>query len=380
VNVLRADPDADTVYALGQLASVEVVAGSPDADRLTTEALILGQALDADPDLLGSLFTNRGNYLGTAGRLRESVAYLREAVRLHSEAGNIAYLGNTLGNLADALNVTDPAGGAEAARAATGHLRGTGDRGALAFAVANLVQALLMLGNWDSAENELAQATDSGGLADQESLASYQGLLAAMRGDTATVESLFAGLRDLRASEDPQDKAMISLVEAFTAAARHQPKDVLRHARAGLAHADALGISSDYLRWAWPLAARSAHELGDAAVVRQLLALLDVCPPGRLAPMQRAERDLARARLSARDGDPAAAASLAAAVRGLRELSTPYHLAHGLLDHAQHLTVHDPGAAEAAVSEARDIAARLRCQPLMDRAADLTSAKRPVQA
>jgi hypothetical protein len=30
----------------------------------------------------------------------------------------------------------------------------------------------------------------------------------------------------------------------------------------------------------------------------------------------------------------------------------PYHLAHGLLDHARH----DPGAAEAAIGEARDIA------------------------
>ena len=42
---------------------------------------------------------------------------------------------------------------------------------------------------------------------------------------------MLAGLRDLRASEDPQDKALISLVEAFTAAARRQPKDALRHAR-----------------------------------------------------------------------------------------------------------------------------------------------------
>ena len=53
--------------------------------------------------------------------------------------------------------------------------------------------------------------------------------------------------------------------------------------------------------------------------------------------MQRAERDLARARLAATGGDPAAAAAFAAAISGLREQSTPYHLAHGLLDHAAHL-------------------------------------------
>ena len=39
------DPDADTVPPWRDLAIVEVFAGSPDADRLTTEALSLGQAL-----------------------------------------------------------------------------------------------------------------------------------------------------------------------------------------------------------------------------------------------------------------------------------------------------------------------------------------------
>jgi hypothetical protein len=58
-----------------------------------------------------------------------------------------------------------------------------------------------------------------------------------------------------------------------------------------------------------------------------------------------------------------------AAIVGLRENSTPYHLAHGLLDHAENLTrIGDTEAAETAIAEARDIAARLRCQQLFDRA------------
>ena len=44
VEVLRADPDTDTVRALGDLATLEVFAGSPDADKLSAEALSLGQA------------------------------------------------------------------------------------------------------------------------------------------------------------------------------------------------------------------------------------------------------------------------------------------------------------------------------------------------
>jgi len=44
-----------------------------------------------------------------------------------------------------------------------------------------------------------------------------------------------------------------------------------------------------------------------------------------------------------------------------------------LLDHAWYLTrLHDADAASLAVGEARTIASQLRCQPLLDRAADLT--------
>ena len=187
---------------------------------------------------------------------------------------------------------------------------------------------------------------------------------------------MLAGLEDLRASEDPQEKSLISLVEAFAAAARRQWQDTLRHARATLIHASALGISPEDQRWAWPLAARAAYDLRDSAATGELLALLGGYQPGHLAPMLRAERDLARARLAAADGDQAAAAAFTAAISGLRELSTPYHLAHGLLDHAEHLTrLHDAEAAEAAIGEARDIARSLRCPPLLDRAAALTPAE-----
>jgi hypothetical protein len=192
---------------------------------------------------------------------------------------------------------------------------------------------------------------------------------------------MLASLGDLRTSEDLQMKSLISLVEAATAAARREYQDALRHARGALAYVGALGISAEDQRWAWTLAARAAHELRDLTVGRELLSLLDSYQPGQLAPMLRAERDLARARLTAAAGQPAAAstatavtgqsvaASFAAAVTGLRERGTPYHLAHGLLDYAEYLTREgDADAAAQAVVEARDIARRLRCQPVLDRA------------
>ena len=165
-------------------------------------------------------------------------------------------------------------------------------------------------------------------------------------------------------------------MEAFTAAARRQPAAALRHARAALDQADVVGISHEYLRWAWPLAARAAYDLADTAAAAGLLAMLDGYQPGQLAPMQRAEGDLARARLIAADANPAASPAFAAAIAGLRQHSTPYHLAHGLLDHAAHLLLAgDDEAAAAATSEARGIAGRLRCQPLTDRAEAIQPAR-----
>ena len=381
VEVLRADPDADTVRVLNELALLEVSAHSPDADRLTTEALILGQALDVGTAQLCDLLLTRAFYLGHARLRAQAVAYLRESARLATKSGDNIRVGRALLNLSDTLAATDPAAAAEAARTAAGHLRRVGARDYLAYAIGNLAEALLELGDWDTAEAELTRAADSDGLTDHDNVACYRGWLAALRGDAAVAETMLAALRDLRASEDLADKSEISIVEAFTAAARHQPENALREARRTLAHADALGISAEYLRWAWPLAARVCHELRNTTATRDLLALLDSYQPGYLAPVLRAERDLVRARLADSDGDQTAAVSFAAAISSLRELSTPYHLAHGLLDYAGHLMRRDEGeAAAAAIEEARGIAERLRCQPLLDRVADLTSAEPRIRA
>ena len=237
-----------------------------------------------------------------------------------------------------------------------------------------------MTGDWDAAGAELAQAVDADGLAGLEELACYRAWLAALRGDAPAAQAALAGLADLRASEDPQDQANIAAAEAFTATALCQPAAALRHARTALSQANAIGIGAESLRWAWPLAVRAAHDLADTGTTHDLLALLDGYQPGQLAPMQHAECDLARTRLAAAGGDADAGPAFAAAISGLRELSTPYHLAHGLLDHVGYLTrLGDAEAAAAAVDEARDIAETLHCQPLLDRAATMTPTAIPVQ-
>ncbi len=97
--------------------------------------------------------------------------------------------------------------------------------------------------------------------------------------------------------------------------------------------------------------------------------------------MLRAERDLARARLVGRAGDADAGGAFESAIRRLRVDSYPYHFAHALLDYAEHLRdAGDEEALSAAFDEAGAIGRRLRCVPLLDRAAAIERAKSPAEA
>jgi len=176
VTVLRADLDADTVRALGELAAPEVHAGSADADALSAEALALGQDLAVDEATLAGLFDTRGLFHSSAGRNPQAAVYHQASARLAGQAGDPVRLGRALLNLSDAVIGTDPAADADA---------------------------------------------DS--LADIEVLACYRAWAAALRGDTLAAQAALAGLGDLRASEAPQDQAFIAVAEAFTAAALGQP-------------------------------------------------------------------------------------------------------------------------------------------------------------
>jgi class 3 adenylate cyclase/tetratricopeptide (TPR) repeat protein len=363
--VLQEEPDHATVRALRRLAGQEVMAGSPDADRLTTEAMVLGQAIGSVPYELAGLLGTRGSYLSFAQRPAEALAYFTQAVRYAEQAGDMRRLGNVLANLAWVLSATAPAAAAETARTAAGHLRQVGDRTGLCGALENLVQAQLLLGDWDAAGDTLAEALDADKLEDRFLLA-VRGWLAALRGDAGTARAILAALPG---TDDVQEQAARALVEAFSAAAEGSPGDAMAHARRALAHADVLGLSHETIRWAWPLAARAAHDLNDTAPAQELIAQLGAHPPGHLGPMLRAERDLVKAWLAGLHRDPGAGVALTAAINRQREDSTPYHLAHGLLDQAEYYLRHENAAAATdALAETRDIARRLGCAPLLKRA------------
>jgi len=367
---LRGEPDADTANALAALANLELFDGNiAEGERLAAEALALGQALDVGPGLLAYLFLTHGSAQLYANRTEEAASSYREAARVAERSGEALRLCTALGNLSDALSGIDPAAAADAARAAIEHARRIGARHYLGGATWNLSIALLELGEWDEVAALLDAAIDWVGLGDDEDIRWTRAWLTALRGDGEQAAGILASLASVRATERVDDRAYAALLEAFIAFALGRPAEALAHARGVLSLASAIGIRREQVRWAWPLAARLAAELGDAAALTELFALLDAQPAGQLPPLLRAEDILARARAAASAADPRAGSAFSDAVAALRNTASPYRLAWGLTDHAAFLARSgQPAPARAAAGEARVIAIRLRCQPLLQRA------------
>jgi tetratricopeptide (TPR) repeat protein len=371
LEALAVSPDIDTVRALQTLGEVETFAGGADGDRLTAQALSLGQALAVPPDILSDLFRTRGIWLYYSSRLAESASYFREAARIAEAVGDRYQQAAALLNLSGAVSADDPQAAASAAGQAIALVRQSGDPSRLAYAVTNYATALVATGDWDGAAATIAETIEVDGMGDDAVLCS-RAMLCALRGDAESADLALCGLSTYLTSEDPQDRAWIAAIEAFVAVARSQPGLALQHARVVLGYADHLTISADDPRWAWPLAARSAHELRDQTTERELLEMLDEYLPGQLAPMLHAERHLVRARLAAAEGNTEADAQFGDAIAALRLRSTPYHLAHGLLDFAEYLHATDRAPqAQPLVAEATEIAQRLGARPVLDRAGKL---------
>jgi tetratricopeptide (TPR) repeat protein len=378
LEILREEPDTDTVNALGNLASLEAFSANfEECRRLITEALALSQALGMGDADLAHLFVTRGIVGGVADRLVEAACDLREGARLAESAGDYGMLGRAELNLADVLFRRDPRLAADAAQSAATHIRRAGQKDMLGFAIGNQSIALIELGEWDQAASLLHHALDSEGEGlDSELLRCLAGTLAALRGDRVGATSFQESVLRYRQSEDPQDQSVAGILDAFTALCAGDLTGALRHAM--LVWHKALGIGSESQRWAWPLAARAARSLGDTATLDTLLASLDAHPVGHVPPVLRAQRVLVGALLSADRQEVGAVPALAEAIGDLRRVRNPYQLAHALLDYAEVLLrshgVNDgldqvDEAAGAAMAEATQIAERLGCQPLLERAA-----------
>ena len=377
LKLLETESDADYVRALGERASVESFAGNATlADEFSAVALSEAQALDLPDGDLAELFVTRGIAHALAGRLVQAAANLREAVRRAEAAHDGFATARGLLNLGDTLSGIDPPAAIEATRSAMTICRRLGDRYLIGALTANLIQDLLLTGDWDEARRVYADDLNDDPSGDRI-VAWGAATLWAFTGDRPRLDVALATL-ELGVTEDPQDQASTATALAASAALAGDSAEALRHALQAVDLADMMGLHSDTVRWAWQIAADAAIDLGDAAEVVRLLDFLDGHRPGHVPAVLRAEQQRIRARLMATENDRAAGEQFDFAVNALRDLGSPYHLAMGLLDSAEYrAATGDDRQALQLATEAGAIASELGARPLIERAARLTG---PVSA
>jgi tetratricopeptide (TPR) repeat protein len=364
---LAGEVSQEAVNALDELAMAELWAGHPEAQSLAYEALARAQEMRLDDKAVSRLLITAGMAASWHDQRIEAIALMREALARAEAARDHRNFTAAALNLADTLLVTDPNGAVEIARLAVAQGRRVGNAFLLPTAVSNLVQGLLLTGEWDEAERELHASIDADNV---HAMFAYSlALLHGLRGETDELDELVARVVEDAKPEDAQFQGLLATTNTAVAMARGHYDDARIAASQTLALAAHLGCSHEAVRWSWPVAVEASLALGDLAEATRWLNWLDQFPVGHLADIQILERDRLRASLLAAQGDPDAVDASAAAVAALRAWVSPYHLAIGLLDHAEHLMkmgAHEQ-AAEAA-GEARDIGLRLRSQPILARA------------
>jgi hypothetical protein len=239
----------------------------------------------------------------------------------------------------------------------------------MTFAAANLIQALLLTGEWAEAREVYATSHSDDDLGYDRTMAQSGAILHSFSGDDAALDAVLNAI-DLEANtEDPQDRAATATALAAATYFKGDFTEALRHAQRGLDEGHILNMRNDAVRWAWPIAADAALALGDESTVEQLIAQVDNYPVGHVASVLRVERQRVWARLLALRDDPEAGPAFHTATQALRQFGSPYHLAVGLLDQAEYLSGRGDDAAVAELAaEADALASRLAALPLRERA------------
>jgi class 3 adenylate cyclase/tetratricopeptide (TPR) repeat protein len=367
---LRPAPDVDTVLALREAAGVAAFSGRPEGRPLADEALGLGQGLDVPLSEMAELFSTMGIADIFNNRRLQATASLQFAAELAERAGDSGGQARALLNLSAALLAHDAAASAAAARRAADLGRLSGHRLILATAASNLAVAKMCLGHWDEALSDLDGFMRDDGLDDDAVvfLNIPRAILLGLRGELEEARAL-AALEALRETEDVQDLGMISWMDAVLAAESGDPEGALEHARTLFEPGSQLDLSFEPIFWSWPLAVQCAFEIQDVDEVRRLVQVLGDHPSGSMPPLLNGSRTIAHARLAALDGEAPSTVddSFADGIAILRSAASPFHLGHGLLDHAAHLRATGSDAS-ADLDEAVLIAERLGAASLRQRA------------
>ena len=224
--------------------------------------------------------------------------------------------------------------------------RRTGARETEAFAAGNLLYVLTMAGRLDEAYRLGTDllASDTAETASGRTLLLRLATIDALRGHLENARERLAGVGNMTASDDPQDRAVRAAVESEVALGEGEFRRALEAALGAIDECfrGGLEVAHEAIRLAFPNAVDAAMAIGDFDQVDRLVELLASRPPGEIPPFLRAQLRRARALLEARRGDEGGVEDgLLAAAEDFRLLNSPYWTARTQLDLAEWLALHD---------------------------------------
>jgi len=274
------------------------------------------------------------------------------------------------GNLGDLLNRRDRC--QEAAvelEEGIALARRVGDRALERRLLGELSWSLALTGRWEEALDSLAHVPEER-LA--ETLAPFQlALLEPLvaRGALPEARNLLSLHARWEDSPDVQERTSYRAAEAVVLRAEGKEREALAAAEDALAAIEGTGPASQEVKVAFPPALEAALALGEHEQAERLLKQIEKLPPGRLAPLLRAQVLRFRARLAAAEGEHAKAeGGFKGAESSFREFNMPFWLAVTQVEHSQWLASGDrANEAQPLLAEARETFERLEAKPWLER-------------
>jgi class 3 adenylate cyclase/tetratricopeptide (TPR) repeat protein len=375
------DPDDAPTAVLAELheglGGSLVFAGHPqDAAEPIDRALRLSQHYElAEPLAWALLF--KAILCSFDGRLEEARLNYEGSIAVAQRYGFTRIESRAEGSLADLCMTRDLSGAEAHCQAGLALARRSGARAMEAFAAGNLLYVLTMAGRFDEAYrlgNDLLES-DTAETSSGRTLLLRLATLDALRGHLESARRHLAGLENMTASDDPQDRAVHAAVESEVALGEGEYRLALEAALGAIDECfrGGLEVAHEAIRLAFPNAVDAAMAIGDLDQVDRLVELLASRPPGEIPPFLRAQVRRARALLEAARGDDGGVQDgLSVAAEEFHILSYPYWTARAQLDLAEWLARHDMLAESAKLAgEAAATFERVGTAPMVSRATAL---------
>jgi class 3 adenylate cyclase/tetratricopeptide (TPR) repeat protein len=365
------EPDEDLATLAAQLARLHAFAGQFDlaAERVEL-ALDIAEALSL-PDVLSHALNNKQLILWARGRRQEAIALLRHALEIAVEADLPVAALRAYGNLAvRECNLDQFAEALEHAREGLALARRRGDRFWEWFLLADgEALSLWEMGAWDDAQLRLDQMPDPDKVVAARFAAGRalhtQVHLLVNRGSVDRAQARLEILRDMGESAEVVERPVYWAARAVLLASQGRHDEALEMGKGAMRGADFP------VKYSFPAAMAAALELGKFEEGEALVAEVEGLPPGQMTPSLRAQIARFRARLASARGDDDVVEPGFKQAQGLfREVGTPFWLAITLLEHGEWLLEEGrTDSAQPLLDEARELFARLRARPWLDRLA-----------